>query len=66
MLCSLTEAGADYYSGNYAVLDGHGLLHPFGFVPQPVTQRTGSGIERRRRSVGGHSMSGSWSQDRRG
>ena len=39
-----TEAGAEYYSGDYAVLDGHGLLHPFASsLGSGDVERQGSG-----------------------
>lgn len=43
---ALVEAGATYYSDEYAVLDGHGRVHPY---PRPLSIRTGDGSMMRER-----------------
>jgi hypothetical protein len=40
LVAALVRAGATYYSDEYAVLDGHGLVHPY---PRPLSLRQPNG-----------------------
>lgn len=42
LVSELVRAGATYYSDEYAVLDGHGRVHPF---PAPLSMREPGGYE---------------------
>lgn len=53
LVAALLKAGATYYSDEYAVLDGHGLVHPFG---RPLSLRQPDGQKPRQfaaESLGG-------------
>src|SRR5262245_15118510 len=45
LVAALLEAGATYYSDEYAVLDGRGLVHPY---PRPLSLRQANGASCRR------------------
>ena len=47
---ALVDAGATYYSDEYAVLDTDGLVHAF---PRPINRRTGEGVALVRLDGGG-------------
>lgn len=48
LVAALVEAGATYYSDEYAVLDEEGLVHPY---PRPLSLRTGNGSATRERRM---------------
>lgn len=48
LVSALVEAGATYYSDEYAVLDEAGLVHPY---PRPLSIRNGDGVTARERVV---------------
>ena len=48
LVAELVRAGAVYYSDEYAVLDGEGLVHPYA---RPLAVREGGSLRRARRPV---------------
>jgi hypothetical protein len=48
LIAELTRAGAEYYSDEYAVLDGQGRVHPY---PQPLAMRKTASSKQKKLSV---------------